>query len=119
MSFKISVIESSNIVKFFWFIFCICQSAQADRPLSCFSKFLGVIRLQFYEALKRKYWIGLDYDFDYVLSSSVSILWVCVLTLFAVGLKIYVNWGGWVFTPPLLNTQNHCEKTIFFAFQVI
>ena len=34
------------------------------------------------------------------------------------GLKIYVNWGGWVFTPPLLNTQNHCEKTIFFAFQI-
>ena len=34
------------------------------------------------------------------------------LTLFGTGLKIYVKWRGEVCSPPppLLNTQNHCEK---------
>ena len=37
-----------------------------------------------------------------------------VLTLFAVGLS-----GGGMFTTPLLNTQNHCEKPpIIFPFQI-
>ena len=40
------------------------------------------------------------------------------LTLFGMGLKIYVKWGG-VCHHPLLNTHNHCEKPkIFFAFQI-
>ena len=34
-----------------------------------------------------------------------------LLTLLEVGLEIYIKWH------PLLNTQNHCEKT-FFAFQI-
>ena len=35
------------------------------------------------------------------------------LTLFGTGLKIYVKWRGEVGVRhhPLLNTQNHCEKT--------
>ena len=41
-----------------------------------------------------------------------------LLTLFGTGLKIYVKWWGVFATPSLLNTQNHCEKPIFFPFQI-
>ena len=40
-----------------------------------------------------------------------------LLTLFAVGLKIYVKWWG-VFATPLLNTQNYCDKPKNLFFQI-
>ena len=43
-----------------------------------------------------------------------------MLTLFAVRLKIYNNFGGEFQHNLLLSTLNHCEKTkIFFALEIV